>query len=250
MARKKRILSESGRYHIILRGNNQQNLFYDDQDRYFLLNRLKKYSSELKIDIFAYCLMDNHIHILLGNAIKTLSLFVQKLANSYVYYFNRKYERSGHLFQGRFKSEAVDDEIYFKTVLRYILQNPVKVRKYHFENFKWSNYKDFIKYNYSNSDESNALNFVCSLFDSKNQLINFLLEKNCDSCMEYENHFFISDIKAIQIINQIFKKHPAQLLKLDMIDAGPKIKKLKEKGLSISQISRLTGINRKILKTA
>ena len=93
MARKPRIFTDTGKYHIILRGNNQQNLFYDNQDRIFMLNRLKKYSTELKIEIYAYCLMNNHIHILLGNATPTLSLFVQKLANSYVYYYNSKYER-------------------------------------------------------------------------------------------------------------------------------------------------------------
>ena len=121
MARKPRLYGESGFYHVILRGNNRQNLFNEDQDRLFFIKRIKKYSEELGIEVHAYCLINNHVHILIGNANKGMSLFVQKLANSYVFYFNRKYDRCGHLFQGRFKSEVILDDAQFKTVYRYIV---------------------------------------------------------------------------------------------------------------------------------
>ncbi|MBS7261842.1 MAG: transposase, partial [Treponema sp.] len=108
MARKPRKESSSQKYHIILRGNNKQLLFYDEKDCEFFLKRVFKYADQLEVKIYSYCLMGNHVHILLGNAPKeTLSLFVQNLSNSYVYYFNHKYDCSGHLFQGRFKSEPI-----------------------------------------------------------------------------------------------------------------------------------------------
>ena len=114
MARKPRLYGSSGTYHVILRGNNKQNLFNDDSDRKFFLCRLRKYSKELGVVVYAYCLMNNHVHILIGNASFNMSLLIQKLANSYVYYFNRKYERCGHLFQGRYKSEPVLDDAYLR----------------------------------------------------------------------------------------------------------------------------------------
>ena len=121
MARKPRKKSESQIYHIILRGNNRQDIFYNDTDRLFMLSRIEKYSEQTNIEIYAYCLMDNHIHLLVGKANPNLSKFVQKLATSYAMYFNRKYDRCGHLFQGRFKSEPVETDEYFQTVFRYIL---------------------------------------------------------------------------------------------------------------------------------
>ena len=78
--RKRRLRCESGIYHIILRGNNQQNIFDDYEDRYFFLSRLEKYSTSLNIDIYAYCLMGNHVHILIGKGNDLMSLHVNKLA--------------------------------------------------------------------------------------------------------------------------------------------------------------------------
>ena len=126
MGRKARLYCESQVYHVIMRGNNKQNLFYEDSDRYLFIRRLKKYTEELQIDVYSYCLMSNHVHILIGKANMNMSKLIQKLATSYAMYFNRKYERSGHLFQGRYKSETVDSDEYFKTVTRYIIQNPIK----------------------------------------------------------------------------------------------------------------------------
>jgi len=248
MARKPRLYTDSQIYHIILRGNNQQNLFYDDMDRSFLISRISKYSKELNIDIYGYCLMDNHIHILLGNANKYLSLFVQKLANSYVFYFNRKYERSGHLFQGRFKSEPVDNDVYFKTVLRYILQNPEKGMNKDFTNYSWSSYKEICKSKYPKITNTS---YIFDLFGSQSETIAFISLSEKHKCMEYENKIIISDNKALKLIKEVFNiKTSYTFLHLDLDEQKKKIKLLKEKGISIHQLSRLTGISKKIIKIA
>ena len=136
MPRKSRKKSETQIYHVILRGNNRQDIFYNDADRLFMLNRIEKYSEQTCIELYAYCLMDNHIHLLVGKANPNLSKFVQKLATSYAMYFNRKYDRCGHLFHGRFKSEPVETDEYFQTVFRYILQNPEKAHICKFFQYK------------------------------------------------------------------------------------------------------------------
>lgn len=248
MARKPRIYTEKGIYHVILRGNNKQDLFYCDQDRVFLLQRLKKYSTELNIEIYAYCLMTNHIHLLIGKASKTVSVLVQKLANSYVYYFNRKYERTGHLFQGRFKSEPINDDVYFKTVYRYILQNSENAGLGTFCEYKWNSYKYIV-----NSEHENIFcsDYILKLFGSKDQLIDFLSVKEKRKCMEFENKLVFPDEKISELIKKLFGiEFPYTLSKLCIDDQLQKMKILKNSGISINQISRVTGISKRIIKLA
>ena len=76
--------------------------------------------------LYAYCLMSNHIHLLIREREDTIGMAIKRIASSYVYYYNHKYSRDGHLFRERFKSEPVNDMAYFVTLLRYIHQNPVK----------------------------------------------------------------------------------------------------------------------------
>ncbi len=122
-----RKVSLTGVYHVMLRGNNKEKVFIDDLDiRKFLwiLGDLKK---ELNFDIFAYCFMVNHVHLLLREPeCGLISKFMQRLECRYVRWHNIKYDRCGHLFQNRFKSEPVESVGYFKTLVRYIHNNPVK----------------------------------------------------------------------------------------------------------------------------
>jgi len=247
MARKPRFFCDSNIYHVILRGNNQQNLFNDDNDRLFFLRRLEKYSKELDIEIYAYCLMNNHVHLLIGKANRSMSLLIQKLANSYVYYFNRKYERCGHLFQGRFKSEPIQNDEYFKTVLRYILQNSEKAGLESVSKYRWNSYFAFMN---EISDFVNT-KYCLDLFDSKQQLMNYLNQKSEDQCMEFENKKFYSDEKALKLIKKMFNIDSPYFLERFHVDIQMQnCKILKEKGLSINQISRITGISKSIIKTA
>lgn len=284
MARKPRVYTDSGIYHAILRGNDQQNLFLDESDRIFFINRLNKYAIELKIELYAYCLMSNHVHILLGNATESLSKFVQKLANSYVYYFNRKYERSGHLFQGRFKSEPINDDEYFKTAFRYILQNPEKSGIAKTDSYKWNSYflifkEDAVtqmtnldtersKFRRSHKVSHSGVNslfttqsievlpppvrinreYIFRLFGGVENTKKFISVKNSDNCMEYRNRPVINDSKGLFLIKKICGIHtPFKLIKFPPAEQSEKLKQLKCCGLSVNQIARLTGIPRYII---
>jgi len=247
MARKPRMRGESGIYHVILRGNNQQNIFIDENDYLFLLNRLNKYIKELKIELHAYCLMPNHIHLLLGNATEYMSLLIQKLATSYAIYFNHRYDRSGHLFQGRFKSEPIEDDEYYKTVYRYILQNPEKANLSTYSDYTWNSYKKLFY------DPKNQIytKHITSLFENEVSLIAFLSLQETKKCMEYENKIFFSDEKAICLIKKLFKiNSPYKIERFSIKLQIKNIKTLKQHGLSINQISRITGISKKIIKSA
>ena len=110
----------------MLRGINRQTIFEDDEDREIFTDTVNAFRGENNYKVYTYCLMDNHVHLLLHKRNDSVSTAVKRIASRYVYWFNKKYDRSGHLFQGRFKSEVVEDDRYFLTVLRYIFQNPLK----------------------------------------------------------------------------------------------------------------------------
>ena len=134
MARQLRKESATGIHHVMLRGINRQDIFLDSEDyRAFIyyLHKLVRPKNELGqpmpayATFYAYCLMNNHVHLLIREGAENLSSAVKRIAAAYARYYNTKYEHYGHLFQDRFKSEPVNDAAYFFTLLRYIHQNPV-----------------------------------------------------------------------------------------------------------------------------
>ena len=103
MARKPRKKSLSGIYHVMLRGINKQTVFEDKTDRYRFMQTLVYVKQKSGLLLYGYCLMDNHVHLLIEEREESISKAIQRLSSSYVLWYNRKYERSGHLFQGRFR---------------------------------------------------------------------------------------------------------------------------------------------------
>lgn len=178
-----------------------------------------------------------------------LGITMRRIGASYVFWYNWKYERCGHLFQDRYKSEVVEDENYFLTVLRYIHQNPLKagivkdIREY-----KWSSYSEFIEKNIMVD-----IDFVLDLFskDRKKAIDSFKAfhEISCDdNCLDIEEKRRIKDDKAIEIIKNICNvSHCAEIQILERNKRNKYLKIIKEEGLSTRQIARLTGISRGII---
>lgn len=125
MPRKDRI-TESGYYHIINRGVERRNVFLEPEDYDKFLDILLEMKKFYNITIHAYCLMTNHYHILFETTQTNLSDAVQFLNSLYSIYFNKKYKRNGHLWQGRYKSYYLYDDAHFWIVAKYIERNPIK----------------------------------------------------------------------------------------------------------------------------
>jgi len=141
MPRQARKRSSTGIYHIMLRGIDKRNIFLDNEDRMKFIEKIKKAMVVGKFEVFGYCFMDNHIHMLIKED-EEIGTSIKRITVGYVRWHNNKHERTGHLFQNRYMSESVETECYLLTVLRYIHQNPVKagmVEKA--EDYKWSSYK-------------------------------------------------------------------------------------------------------------
>ena len=143
-----RIALEGIIYHIIQQGNNFEPIFVADSDRLHFLHLLKQCKEKFEIDIFAFCLMDNHIHILLRPSGDNLSKSMHWLFMSYAKRFTAKYQRRGHLFVARFKNILCLNDSYFLQLSRYIHLNPVKARiaKNPFS-YRWSSCNLFVKTN-------------------------------------------------------------------------------------------------------
>lgn len=118
--------SESGIYHIMLRGINRQKIFHDNEDCLRFLETQDRYKKKSDIKVYGWCLMGNHVHLLLGEGREEISATMKRIGVSYAWFYNWKYNRIGHLLQDRYKSEKVESDGYLVSVVRYIHQNPVK----------------------------------------------------------------------------------------------------------------------------
>ena len=146
MARPLRIEYPGAVYHVICRGNNRQAIFRDDQDRKRYLEKLSLYCQEKKVDLMAYCLMSNHVHVLLETPEGNLSKMMQALQTSYTLYFNRRHGRTGHVFEQRYKAMLVDKDNYLLQVSRYIHLNAVEAKLAERpQDYRWSSYGSYLK---------------------------------------------------------------------------------------------------------
>jgi putative transposase len=129
MSRPLRIQYPGAIYHVSCRGNERKAIFRDDQDRNTFLDMLKNSREIYQVILYAWVLMENHFHLLLETPLGNLDQFMRRFNISYTAYFNRKYQRVGHLYQGRYKSILVERESYLSELSRYIHLNPIRVRK-------------------------------------------------------------------------------------------------------------------------
>lgn len=240
-------------YHIIARGVNKQDIFLDDYDRNVFLKYLKETKEKFYFEIYAYCLMDNHIHIILKDPKDNLSKIMQCIGIRYSRYFNKKYERVGHLFQNRFCSKNIKDKGYLLRVQKYIHQNPEIAGICKTDKYKWSSINEYIC-----EEKICNTEIIYDLFrnNGKKDIVGFkefTLENTSKKLLEdleLEGIKKINDKEAIKLMQE--------LLEIDnLTEIANYNKKLREEYIikikssnmiSTSQIARIIGINRKIVE--
>ena len=142
IGRKQREWYPGAIYHLMERGIRRQEIFKEEMDYQMFLAILKKVVESYETTVHAYCLMTNHIHLLLETNVSEIGRIMQKIAGDYARTYNRKYGYRGHLFEDRYKSCLVKDDAYFLQTSRYIHLNPVKARMAaHPEDYRWSSYR-------------------------------------------------------------------------------------------------------------
>lgn len=246
MARQARKKSESKIYHVMLRGINQQQIFEDFEDCVKFLDVLKECKEICGFQLYAYCLMGNHIHLLIKEGSESLEQVFKRICGRFVYWYNTKYQRVGHLFQDRFKSEPVDSTEYLLTVVRYIHQNPVKAgickRP---SDYAYSSYSEYLS-NSSFVDIGYILG-ICPI-DEFLKLSETTVSSNCLDIMD-KMITRVTDEQAKILIYKISKcSNATEFQSLEQTTRDKCLKKLREKGVSIRQLSRLTGVSVGIIR--
>ena len=142
MPRPLRPIADGLVYHVIARGNNRQPVFHDDGDYLAFLKALGDLKLRKRFDLYGYCLMGNHLHLLLRPADSSVSRVMQSLLVSHTQRYHRFHHSGGHVWQGRFKSPVVQDDEHLLTVLRYIEANPLRAQLVERAgDYRWSSFR-------------------------------------------------------------------------------------------------------------
>ena len=165
-------------HHLYNRGVNKEQIYFDRDSYLYFLKRLGHYKEKYNIQLLAYCLMPNHFHLFVKQLTHELKIseFISSLLNSYVKSINKKYGRSGTLFESKIKSKIITDEHYFIWVIKYIIENPVKAGLAEkVSDWEFSNARDLLNLR---DGKLTDINEVASFFQSERQMRNFLSDTN------------------------------------------------------------------------
>lgn len=262
MARKSRKVSGTGIYHVMLRGTNRQDIFEDSEDYLRFLTILRNivypiddYGKHLpsRCNIYAYCLMTNHVHLLVREAAESLAPAIHRIATAYAHYYNNKYVRFGHLFQDRFKSEPVNDKGYFFTLLRYIHQNPMAAGlSKGIDDYDWSSWKEYENYRIGLQDICAVRHVIARMsINELRDLVSEPLPKTMQFLDFDDGRVSLTDkeVKGF-LINSFGLKQTADLQLFSRERRNDILHEAKQYGASIRQLVRLTGLGFAIVRDA
>ncbi|MFA5576689.1 MAG: transposase [Tissierellaceae bacterium] len=249
MPRRPRVVSNTGIYHVMVRGINKMDIFKTPGEKEKYLDTLARMKEEGEYSLYGYCIMDNHAHLLIKEEEDTIDRIMKRIGVSYAYYYNKKYERIGPLFQGRYRSERVESEDYLLACLRYIHNNPVKANVTAAPAaYPWSSYNSYIS-RYLKEGDIISREFILDIIsEDRPKAIKQLIEYT----KLYDDYVFLDDEPDKdhkEIIDNILSKYNLELRELrtmkhremrDML-----IRKIvRDTGLSARELSSITGISR------
>ena len=249
-----RIYSKSKTYHIILKGIDNQNIFYDDNDRKNFLKKILITKKEFNYQVYAYCLMDNHVHMVTRCEKSFLSKSMQSLMIRYVHYFNKKYKRTGTLVQNRFKSKNIENQKYFLEVCKYIHRNPENAGMGKTENYKWSSYKEYL-------GKEKIIDKGVLLYYLNNDINEFIkytaqdnIYENLSELAEYEMIRKLTDGEINSILMKMFEignvneipYYFKNLKREELVKCVERMKMIK--GTNKTQLARIIRISRYIIE--
>ena len=232
MARPRKI-SLCNLYHVTSRGVGGQIIFEDDDDRRHFLRLLKEACVAHDIKVAAWCLMDNHFHLLVMAPLEDITPAMKQVKERYAKDINRRHSRTGHLFQGTFSSFPIASESYLAAAIHYIHNNPVRAQIVeHPASYRWSSYQEYCGKRFL-LDDSLMIDLSdkqdCTGF-SKKTLYQGLRTTDNDA---------VEEAKRILGLDS-----PTTVKGLDMASRDASVKKLSDNGFTKAQIARLTGVSR------
>lgn len=250
MPRSSRAIAQSGHYHVVLRGNGRQILFESDRDRLKFLHMGKECFEGAGIRVLAWCLMDNHVHLLLDDENRRLSEAMHHLTTGYAMYFNASNGHVGHVFESRFKSFPIEDDLRLLRAVRYIHDNPAKAGLCPADQYEWSSYREYADMAAPDVPQMTATGPVWDLIGGATGFREFSrsdgfegyeppLRQRIPDARARETALAAVDNRDLGTLKGLQKHHRDQLLR-----------KLSSAGLSVRQIERVTGIGRSTVSRA
>ncbi len=250
MPRKPRVLTPTGTYHVVIRGSDHQLMFEEQKDYLQYLDILSFYKEQCSFEIYAYCLMPNHVHLIIHSATTPLSSIFRRINTKFSTWFNHKYQRTGYLQQGRYYSEPIEDDEYLLTAIRYVHHNPQKagLEETLGTVYPWSSYRNYL----DSDDDLVDTHFPLSVYGS---IDNFLYHHVLPS----EDNVLDTELFRSRIPDSIAKEilfaetkcaNASDFQSLRQAERDRYISILYKKGLSIRQINRLCGVPKGIIEKA
>lgn len=221
MSRKPRIHYMGAFYHVVVRGNNHAYIFNNREKKEEYKKIVSKYKKKYRFKLYAYCIMDNHVHMLIEVSDVPLSKIMQGIQQVFTQHYNRRNKSTGHVFEQRYKSYLCNRDEYLFQLIRYVHQNPVRSKLNGGIGYEWSSHKEYI-----GNSELADVNFPLSMFsDKKNKAIkrylNFIGELETK---EIKSMDFQED-KTLEITQNIEKKH--KIAKEELIGIIEEVTKIK-----------------------
>ena len=247
MARSTRAVSESGYYHVVLRGNGKQRIFEDEADKHAFIERAARQFDEKGIAVIAWCLMDNHVHLLVRDEDARLSEAMHALTTWYAQRFNRKSGHAGHVFQGRFASFPIDGDSYLLEAVRYIHANPAKAGISPASEYWWSSYREYV----GEARMTDTLT-VLGLLGGASAFEAFQAE-SVSGGYRFSGRHRVPDDEMGEVAAAVLSELGCSadgVKSLSKTSRDECLGSLRDSGLTVKQIERLTGIGSKTITRA
>ena len=202
----------------MLRGNEKKNVFMDTEDKARFIDTVYHNKEDNGFCLYAYCVMDNHVHLVIKEQEDSISRIMKRIGTSYAYYFNKKYKRVGHVFQDRYKSETIENERYLLSVIRYIHNNPVKAGICRIQEYKWSSYQIYVQETKEQKRQPEHEEILSYFSENEDRAINLFKEfSNQDDNNDFMDmeEDMLDEEEAVEYINSylVNKNIPLEYLK-------------------------------------
>ncbi|MDO8885594.1 transposase [Candidatus Oleimmundimicrobium sp.] len=241
MARKPRIHYQGALYHVIVRGNNRAYIFKSRENKEEYKKIASKYKKRYRFKLYAYCIMDNHAHLLIEVDDIPLSKIMQGIQQVFTQHYNRKNKTTGHVFEQRYKSYLCDKDVYLLSLIRYIHQNPVRSKLAGGINYQWSSHQEYL-----GNPGLTDINFPLSLFaHHKNKAIKRYLIF-MDEMETKEVKSVIKEEEIIEVAKNIERHKMPKNALIKIIEEVTEIKMGKIKGNTKSK--RISDIRKLYIK--
>ena len=233
---------ESGYYHVVPKGIADQLIFEDDDDRRLYVELLRKAKAETDVKLHAYCLMSNHVHLVVEDEADKLSEFMKYLTERYAMYFAKQIGRSGGIFRKPFWSEPIESDNYLLCAVRYVHANPAAAGICPASRYEWSSAKDYL----GRAGDITDTGMVLDMLGGRDGFIEFSKASNATASpfpgSALSNH--LTDDEALAIAKAILGDMGVNLAACDRNTRVEGVSLLAERGFPTLQIARITGVSR------